>query len=87
MQQCPGGASSPQPRPVGPAAANATVPITAFQHCAENIRLILSYAHKATADSDGNPRLTYSARKPKKDKAETALPVPASGDPPHAESP
>ena len=75
----------PRRRRIRGQAANAL--ITAFQHCAENIRLILSYAHKATADPDGNPRLTYSARKPKKDKAETAQPVPASGDPPHAESP
>jgi len=75
----------PRRRRIRGQAANAL--ITAFQHCAENIRLILSYAHKATADSEGDVRLTYSPRKPKKPSAETAAPVPATGDPPRAEGP
>lgn len=75
----------PRRRRIRGQAANAL--ITAFQHCAENIRLILSYAHKATADSEGDVQLTYSPRKPKKVSTETAAPVPATGDPPRPESP
>jgi len=75
----------PRRRRIRGQAANAL--ITAFQHCAENIRLILSYAHKATADNQGDLRLSYSARTPKKDRAETAAPVPATGDPPHGNCP
>lgn len=75
----------PRRRRIRGQAANAL--ITAFQHCAENIRLILSYAHKATADDQGDLRLTYGARKPNKIAADAAAPVPATGDPPHAKGP
>ncbi len=74
----------PQCRRIRGQAANAL--ITAFMHCAENIRLILSFAEKALIDDTGELRLPYSARKNPTTHNDVAPPTPATGDPPHVET-
>jgi hypothetical protein len=55
-------------------------------HCAENIRLILSFAEKALIDDTGELRLPYSARKNPTTHNDVTPPTPATGDPPQRET-